>query len=358
MDGKLFTPIRIGTMECRNRLVRSATYTYAGQKDGTISQKQIDLHARLANHGVGCIITEHFCVSYPDGLAADDQCGLYDDRFISGLSTLVEAVERHDCRLIVQLGHSGAQNKSSAMNGLLLLAPSPIEVLPGRPARAMTLDEIRALPDAYAKAAARAKQAGATGVQLHCAHDYLMSAFLTPSLNHREDSYGGTRENRLRLPLETLMAIRSAVGTDYPVFIKINATVAEDPGTYLDDLIYYLDALYREGLTAAELSGADFTKHRFGDGVYYLTQAQRIKERTACPLIVTGGMRSPFELEEALSGGADMVGISRPLICEPDIVREWSAGNMIRSACVSCNRCFKLPRESGQYCIRHQTKML
>lgn len=220
MDGKLFTPIRIGTMECRNRLVRSATYTYAGQKDGTISQKQIDLHARLANHGVGCIITEHFCVSYPDGLAADDQCGLYDDRFISGLSTLVEAVERHDCRLIVQLGHSGAQNKSSAMNGLLLLAPSPIEVLPGRPARAMTLDEIRALPDAYAKAAARAKQAGATGVQLHCAHDYLMSAFLTPSLNHREDSYGGTRENRLRLPLETLMAIRSAVGTDYPVFIK------------------------------------------------------------------------------------------------------------------------------------------
>lgn len=358
MEGKLFAPVQIGELRCKNRLVRSATYTYAGNEDGTVSSKQIALHERLADHGVGCIITEHFCVSYPYGLAANDQCGLYEDRFIPGLAALVDAVERHACRLIVQLGHSGAQNKSTAMNGRVLHAPSAVEMLPGRPARAMTLEEIRALPEAYAKAALRAKAAGAAGVQLHCAHDYLMSSFLTPASNRREDAYGGTRENRLRLPLETLMAIRSAVGTDYPVFIKINATVAEDPGTYLDDLIYYLDALYREGLTAAELSGADFTKHRFGDGVYYLTQAQRIKERTACPLIVTGGMRSPFELEEALSGGADMVGISRPLICEPDIVREWSAGNMIRSTCVSCNRCFKLPRESGQYCIRHQTKML
>lgn len=358
MEGKLFTPIQIGSMNCKNRVVRSATYTYAGHEDGTVSPKQIALHERLADHGVGCIITEHFCVSYPYGLAANDQCGLYEDRFVSGLADLVEAVERHDCRLVVQLGHSGAQNKSTAMNGRLLLAPSAVEMLPGRPARAMTLEEIRSLPEAYAKAALRAKEAGAAGVQLHCAHDYLMSAFLTPASNRRKDAYGGTRENRLRLPLETLMTIRSAVGADYPVFIKINATVAEDSGTYLDDLIYYLDAFYREGLTAAELSGADFTKRRFGAGVYYLTQAQRIKERSACPLIVTGGMRSPLELEDALSNGADMVGISRPLICEPDIVRRWSAGEMNRSACVSCNRCFKLPREGGLYCIRHQTKTL
>ena len=242
------------------------------------------------------------------------------------------------------------------MNGLLLLAPSPIEVLPGRPARAMTLDEIRALPDAYAKAAARAKQAGATGVQLHCAHDYLMSAFLTPSLNHREDSYGGTRENRLRLPLEILLAIRGAVGTEFPVLIKINAIVENNSDAYLNDLIYYVDTMYRAGLTAVELSGADFAKRSFGAGVYYLAEAKWIRERTACPLIVTGGMRSPKELENTLENGADMVGISRPLICEPDIVQKWNAGEETRSACVSCNRCFRLPREGGPYCIRHRVE--
>lgn len=356
MDSRLFSPVQIGALHCRNRLVRSATYSYSGNEDGAVSPKTIALYERLADHGVGCIVAEHFCVSYPYGRAADDQCGLYEDRFISGLAALVVAVERHDCRLVVQLGHSGAQNKCSAMNGIPLLAPSPTEMLPGRPARAMTAGEIHELPEAYAKAAARAMRAGAAGVQLHCAHDYLLSAFLTPALNQREDEYGGSRENRLRLPLEILRAIRSEVGGEYPVFIKINATVSQDPGNYMEDLIYFVDTLYREGLTGAELSGADFTKRRFGEGVYYLSQAQRIRERSPCPLIVTGGMRSPEELENALENGADLVGISRPLICQPDIVRAWSEGDVTRSACVSCNRCFRLPREGGPYCIRHRSR--
>lgn len=210
----------------------------------------------------------------------------------------------------------------------------------------------------------RAKKAGFDGVQIHAAHGYLLSQFLSPFFNKRKDAYGGNIENRARLVLEILKNIRASVGHDFPVLIKINSEDFLDGGLTVDDMLHVAAFLEQVDIDAIELSGGTAysgkriqarivkidTKEK---EVFYRAAAKRYKERIRVPLMVVGGIRS-YEVAERLveKGMADYISMCRPFIREPQLVNRWKQGDTSKAKCLSDNLCFKPLREGkGIYCV-------
>ncbi|MBN1590493.1 MAG: NADH:flavin oxidoreductase, partial [Pirellulales bacterium] len=217
----LFTPLSIGRMTLANRFVRSATWEGLAGEDGSMTDRLDELMIELGDGELGMIISGHAYVSR-EGQAGPWQLGIYDDRLVPGLARMAQSMKHAGSRGVAQLAHAGGQ-AAEALTGTQALAPSPMVGRGGRRAREMSLDEIARTTGAFAAAAARAKQAGFDGVQLHAAHGFLLSQFLSPYFNRRTDRYGGSLENRARFLLETLDAVRRSVGDDYPVLVKLNA---------------------------------------------------------------------------------------------------------------------------------------
>jgi 2,4-dienoyl-CoA reductase-like NADH-dependent reductase (Old Yellow Enzyme family) len=223
----------------------------------------------------------------------------------------------------------------------------------------MSKEDIGRVVRAFGDAAARAKHSGFDAVEIHSAHGYLLSQFLSPLVNRRTDEYGGTLANRGRMTLEVLRSVRRAVGPDYPVLIKVNAEDFAEGGFSVEDMLELSAMLEKEGIDAVEMSGgtggeaSKYQPVRFGtikkeNEAYYHEAARRFKRSVRVPLILVGGVRSPDVAERLVAEGtADYVAMSRPLICEPDLVNRWKNGDTTKSACVSDNRCFK-PIMSGE----------
>jgi 2,4-dienoyl-CoA reductase-like NADH-dependent reductase (Old Yellow Enzyme family) len=227
----------------------------------------------------------------------------------------------------------------------------------------MSIDDIRATVEAFGDGAARAMAGGFDGVQIHAAHGYLLSQFLSPHYNKREDAYGGILTNRARMALEVLQAVRDKVGAEYPVLIKMNSEDFVQKGLSVDEMVRVAATLEEAGIDALELSGGtpDSGKMipvrpgRIGSTakeVFYREAAARYKERINTPLILVGGIRS-YEVAEELvgSGLTDYVSLSRPLIREPQLINRWKSGDTGKSTCLSDNLCFKPIRNGeGVYC--------
>jgi 2,4-dienoyl-CoA reductase-like NADH-dependent reductase (Old Yellow Enzyme family) len=228
----------------------------------------------------------------------------------------------------------------------------------------MLPEEIRRVVDAFGKSAVRAEKAGFDGVQIHAAHGYLLSQFLSPFFNKRSDAYGGSLENRLRIVLEVFQGIKGQVGADFPVMIKMNAQDFLEGGLSMDEALNAATVLAEVGIDAIELSGGTpysgkRTPVRTGklespdDEVFYLHEAGAYKKRVTAPLMLVGGIRS-FEVAERLvdEGTTDYVSLCRPLIREPDLIQRWKSGDLRKSACISDNGCFKPGRAGeGIYCV-------
>lgn len=347
---ELFAATRIKSMSLSNRFVRSATWEGMAENDGSCSLRLIDLTARLAEGGVGLIITGHAYVR-PEGQAGPWQIGVHDDAMIQGLADLAAGVHRAGGRIALQIAHAGCY-AATALTGRQALGPSP--GIAGRTpdCRELSRDEISALSRSFGAAAARAKTAGFDAVQIHAAHGYLLSEFLSPFFNRRTDGYGGSVENRARIVLEVLQSVRGAVGDGYPVLIKINSEDFVEGGLSVDDMLRVSRLLETAGIDAIEMSGGtifasgEYASIRQGDPdcpekeVYYREAAVRFSENIGVPLMLVGGIRS-FEVAEELveSGTADYISLCRPLIREPGLVARWRDGDRTRASCRSENAC-------------------
>lgn len=218
----LFEPYTIKNIEIRNRFVRSATYDGFADNNGHISDGQIKLFSDLAEGGVGLIISGIAYVHH-SGQVSPFQNSIAGDEFVPGFKKLTNAVHDRGAKIALQLFHGGREAKFLKTKNTLPLAPSVIENDPYYRGeyRAMTDSEIWEIIHAFGDGAKRAKEAGFDAIQLHGAHAYLLSQFLSPYTNHRQDQWGGNLENRLRLHCEIYKDIRKKAGNDYPILIKI-----------------------------------------------------------------------------------------------------------------------------------------
>jgi 2,4-dienoyl-CoA reductase-like NADH-dependent reductase (Old Yellow Enzyme family) len=345
--GGLFSPGKIGTLTLPNRIVRSATAERLADEDGWPRPQLKEVYRTLVQGGVGLIITGHMYV-HPSGRAHPEMTGIYADELVPDLAELADVVHAEGGRVVVQINHGGMQCSAETVSETV--APSGIDApfLQG-PAREIRSHEILQLIDAYAQAARRAKEAGFDGVQLHGAHGYLINQFLSPSVNRREDEWGGDSEGRARFLRQVCRAVREQVGPNYPVFIKLGLVDGVASGLSLNEGLEMVSRLGQMGLDAVETSGgieADSSRPNPQEP-YFRPLAQAARKVTGLPLILVGGLRSRKEMEDVLnSGDADFVALCRPLICEPDLPNRMRLGRQDRARCISGNRCW--PKVTGE----------
>jgi 2,4-dienoyl-CoA reductase-like NADH-dependent reductase (Old Yellow Enzyme family) len=361
---KLFETSEINGMELANRFVRSATWEGMAADDGACTPKLIDLMAGLAKGGVGLIISSHAYVS-PEGQAGPWQVGVYDDKLIPGLEAMTTAVHESGGKIVIQLAHAG-YFANPKLIGQTPMAPSNAEGFAKGPRQEMTAGDIQGVVKAYGAAAKRAQTAGFDGVQIHAAHGYLLSQFLSPAFNQRQDEYGGDIGNRARAPVEVLREIRQVVGKDYPVLVKMNCQDFIENGLQPEDSLQAGKLLVENGIDAIELSGGVLVGGKLNPSrmgikseekeAYFQNEARAFKGEIKVPLILVGGNRS-FQVAERLvnEGVADYLSMSRPLIREPDLIKRWKSGDLSKAACVSDNMCF-MPAMKGKgiYCLTEE----
>jgi len=358
---RLFEPSTINSLQLPNRIVRSATYEGMAGPDGSCTEALTRKMEELAEGGVGMIVTSHAFVS-PEGRARPFQLGVHDDSMTSGLGKMAGAVRAKGAKILLQLAHGGVQADAKS-TGLPAMGPSDFERPDKVRAREMTAYDILRLHTAYEEAARRAQEAGFDGVQIHAAHNYLLSEFLSPFFNRRTDAYGGSLENRARFLVETAAAVRRKTGRNFTILVKINSEDFRPDGFRREEMFRVAEMLAEAGIDAVEMSGGgpysgDMIPSRKGmlvtedDEVYYREAAVAYKKEVDLPLVLVGGIRSVGVAENLVeSGVADYVALSRPLIREPGLARRWREGDRSRSACISCNLCYvPILEGKGMYC--------
>jgi len=364
---KLFEPSEINGMKLANRFVRSATWEGMAADDGACTPKLIDLMAGLAKGGVGLIISSHAYVS-PEGQAGPWQIGVYDDKLIPGLEDMTTAVHENGGKIVMQLAHAG-YFANPKLTGQTPMAPSNAEGFAKGPRQEMTADDIQGVVEAYGAAAKRAQTAGFDGVQIHSAHGYLLSQFLSPAFNQRQDEYGGDIGNRARALVAVLREVRQAVGKEYPVLVKMNCQDFIENGLQPEDSLQAGKMLVENGIDAIELSGGVLISPKLSPSrmgiksedkeAYFQNEARAFKGQIDVPLILVGGNRSFQVAERLVDGGvADYISICRPLIREPGLINRWKSGDLSRATCVSDNMCF-MPAMKGKgiYCLTEEKIM-
>jgi 2,4-dienoyl-CoA reductase-like NADH-dependent reductase (Old Yellow Enzyme family) len=353
----LFSEGSIKGITLKNRIVRSATWEGMCDREGNPTGRLIDLYRTICRGGVGLIVTGYTYVR-ADGREMPGTMGIDSDDRIPALKSLTRAVHEEGGRVFCQLFHAGGR-ANTKVTGVRPLAPSGGKdaASPGSP-KAMSRQDIRELVSAFAHGAERAMRAGFDGVQLHGAHGYLINQFLSPLTNSRQDSHGGSLENRVRFLRDVYDAVRQEVGPSYPVAIKLTAADNIPGGFTLEEAVTAARSLEAWGIDAIEVSSGTVDSGEEGPArrkidspereAYNAPCARRIKAEVKVPVIVVGGFRSP-EVAEAIleKGEADFIALSRPFIREPDLVRKWEADRTHRALCVSCNGCFRAGMKDG-----------
>lgn len=357
----LFESTEINGMTLSNRFVRSATWEGMATEDGAATPDLIQIMAELAKGEVGLIISSHAYVS-KQGQAGPRQLGAYADDLRPGLRKMTAAVHAQGGKIVMQLAHAG-YHANGKLSGMMPVAPSAVESLAKSPRKALTEDGIQDVVQAFAAAAVRAKKADFDGVQIHAAHGYLLSQFLSPIYNHRTDAYGGGIRNRSKPLMAVLKAVRKAVGNDYPILIKMNCGDFIEGGLVLEDAIQVGKMLAEGGIDAIELSGGLLTGgkmspsrmgiHSLEKEAYFQKEARAFKTEVQVPLILVGGNRSYETAQRVVDNGiADYVSLCRPLIREPGLIGRWRSGDLTKSACLSDNKCFgPIMAGKGLFCV-------
>ena len=354
-------PKEIGKLMIKNRFVRSATFEKRAAEDGSVTDELIQFYKDLAEGGIGLIITGFLYVQ-PNGKNIIKQIGIDRDTLIPGLKNLVDIIHKNgdDCKVVAQIVHCGRQTYFVDST----VDPSGIkDPMTGNQPRAMTIDEIEETIENFAQAARRVKEAGFDGLQLHAAHGYLLSEFLSPHTNRRNDEYGGTTENRIKIIEKIYKRSVDLVGKDFPILIKMNADDFIEGGIDLNESKKIAERFSKIGIAAIEISSCMYevalrTKEELGwvpamtpearininskdKEAYHLPYAKEIKKLIDVPLILVGGLRSIDVIEQILTdGSADFIALSRPLIREPDLPNKWLKGSGDPTCeCISCNGC-------------------
>lgn len=376
---KLFSEGTIAGLSIKNRLIRSATYEGGMTDNGKITPAIIALYKNLAYGGVGLIITGHMAVRR-EGQGDERQICAYSDEYINEISQIATIVHSssNGCKIFAQLSYAGRQVFHDN-NIAKCVGPSdvPSPILKKR-ARVLTIDEIKTIIKCYSDAIVRVKKAGYDGVQLHAAHGYLLSSFLSPYTNQREDQYGGNVDKRVTILKEIIENARDKVD-NFPIIIKINCNDHINGGIDIKTFSELANKVQSIGFDAIEVSGGMWdclirTETELGffplpipesrtrinsldKQSYYVDSAETIKLNI--PLIVVGGHRNVENMEKIISRGIiQFLSLSRPLISEPDLPNRWLEGiGSENTDCVSCNSCLLEVKSNIIKCILKQSKI-
>ena len=353
----LFTPIQIGSMTVPNRICHVPTDVSSSNADGSVSERDIHHHSQIAKGGAGLIIVG---ATSPDGqtgrptvtgLVADS------DSCIPGLARLAEGMHKYGAKCVVQLQHPGRQcavpryNTMSATDMVVKLPWSAGHEIvyenaeeKGKPVRAMTTEEVVDMVDKFSEAAWRVKQAGFDGVELHAAHGYLISQFMSPYLNKRIDRWGGSFENRMRFPLAIISSIQKKCGRNFPILVRYSADEWVEGGRELEESVRMAVEFERAGVAALDLSqciqespGAGFDPMYYPEG-WTVYASQAVKKAVSIPVINSHTFRNPDYCDKLVENGdTDMIGLARQLLCDPDWPMKAYMGKpeQIRR-CISC----------------------
>lgn len=342
----IFDPIVIGGLSLKNRIVRSATLERA--ENGIITPLHKKIYTELAKGEVGLIITGMMGVGY-NACIAPVMVKTYAEEFHAKFKEIAEEVHRHNCKIVVQLCHCGAYSMLLDGGDYPICSSEREITFSGKPAKAMTKAEIKQVTLDFGMAAVKCKEAGADGVQIHAAHVYLLSQFISPYFNKRQDVYGGGIENRARIVLEVYDEIRRNVGNDFPVLMKINYSDLITPGLTGDECIWVCKELEKRGISAIELSSGLCvdTKSRASQPVrdesqegHFADGDLKLSSEIKVPVISVGGYRTPAVIEKHLNNGnIEAISLCQPLIREPALVNRWKQGDLSKALCISCDRC-------------------
>ena len=397
----IFTPLEFRNLKVKNRVFRSNISGRFDNDDGSLTQTRINWETKFARGGVGAVISSYVPVLM-EGRIIANYATIHRDDFIPLWERLGEAVHTHGARYIIQLSHSGRQMDLPGVHNQARPTLSPtnsFEPLNGFPTRAMSTGEIAHLVEAFARAAWRARKAGLDGVELHAANGYLITQFLSSAINDRKDHYGGSLRNRARFLLEIITAIRTEVGRDYHLQVKLSAVDRnnvipwEGKGNTLADTVQVAKWCEAVGADAIHVSTGSLFPHPLNppgdlplevlavtydamissgihgfrnfflfrypllrplfrwlwfrikgdleDEAISLDECRAIKKAVSIPVINTGGYQSAAVVRHAIeSGGWDGVSIARALVANNDLVEHWRAGlDEPPRPCTRCNKC-------------------
>lgn len=372
----LRSPVRLGPIELRNRIAMAGMGVEVCEDDGFVGDRMVAYYEERARGGVGLVITEVGAIAYPKGATTAHQIGLSDDKYIPGLTRLAEAVHRHGAKVAGQLVHHGKVARLDTLQGRETLMPSkpgfhgamdmmrdlaPDEVQAllaafggGAPKlRVASQRDIDWLIEQFASAAARLERAGFDGVELHAAHGYILSTFLSPAWNRREDDYGGSRENRARLLQQVIRACQERTGDGFAVWCRIDAEEFRTPGGItLEDAKVTARLAEEAGADALNVSayadstsGGAFTEAPLvHQPAGYVANARAVKSCVGIPIIAVGRIEPDVGDALIADGGADVIAMARKLLADPHIAKKICEDRLedVRP-CVYCYTCVEQP---------------
>ncbi|MEG0825349.1 MAG: FAD-dependent oxidoreductase [Oscillospiraceae bacterium] len=388
----MFSPMRIGTCEIKNRIVMPPIHVGMANIDGTPSEKLMDYYEERAKGGTGLIITEITRVNDGHGATTFRQPAMSHDYHIEPMREFAGRIHRHGAKLFVQLHHPGRQNLGIMVNTVPIsiactricppfekllfkvapnigrkmdgkhltfrsAAPSKCEpsAVAGSYVRALSNREIKKLIRQFIDAAVRCQKAGVDGVELHSAHGYLMQQFLSPNTNHRTDEYGGSFENRLRFLREIIEGIRLACGKAYPVIVRLTVDECYDKigqpgkGYGLEMGVQYAKAIEAMGVDALDISSAAYDTYNYWleptsfDCGWRAYMAEAVKKVVSVPVIAANLIRSPEQAEQQLNDGIqDFVALGRPQVADPHWANKVACGEQDEvKRCICCLHCME-----------------
>jgi len=358
----LFQPLQFGSLTLPNRTVMTTVKLGYSNKAGEVNQRHIAFYQRRAQGRVGLMVTEPMYVQL-NGRELPTQLGIHTDERIPGLRQLTDAVHAADGRIMAHVNHAGrAANPKMVLPKDRVSAsdvPCPANQVTPMP---LTRSGIQEAVDAFSNAAGRVREAGFDAIEIPFSHGYLIHQFLSPYTNRRTDAYGGAFENRLRFGREILAAVRSQVGDDFPVVVRMNAKDYVAGGLILEDAIELARALETMGVHALSVTSGTmcesvpFCLYPTGTPkANLLPMAARIREEVSLPVIVAGRVRTPAVARDALSAGqADLIGLGRPFLADPDWVTKAEAGDEKSILlCAACHQgCLaELRKGLGVHCV-------
>lgn len=361
---KLFSPEKIGNVQIKNRFIRSATFTRRAEKGGFVGDNLIKFYSELAKGGIGLIITGLIAMD-PSGSVSPFQMNLFDDSFIPGQKKLVSVIhDSSDKKICAQIAHSGRQGAHPKYPNV---APSAVlEKVSNVMPRELKAEEIKKFNTQFAETAERAYEAGYDMIQLHAAHGYYLSNFVSPYTNIRQDEYGGDTQKRTKVLVDIYNLIRDKLGKEFPITIKLQVQDFVPQGLMFDEGKEIVKILVDTGFDAIEPSGGLAetligTKEAYPSKTikspeeqnYFLPMVKEIKPLMRdSKLILMGGIRNPVIAEEILNDNvADFISLSRPFLFEPDLPNRWKSGDLSPAKCISCNSCYMTMMTGPVHCV-------
>jgi 2,4-dienoyl-CoA reductase-like NADH-dependent reductase (Old Yellow Enzyme family)/thioredoxin reductase len=342
----LLSPIKIRNLEIANRAVMPPMGTAFGNPDGTVSDALLAYMKRQAEGGVGLLISEITAV-HPTGLVAPFEVGSWDDKFLPGLTQLAKVMHSAGGKAAMQLHHAGRESFFLLQKGEAIGPSATPSLVFGQAPREMTIGDIEEIIAAFGAAAVRAREAGFDAVEIHGAHGYLLTQFLSAISNHRSDEYGGSFASRARFLIEVVRSVRRSAGDDFPVLLRISAEEVLQNGYTVDEVVTIVPALKEAGVDVIHASigthgspgGITCAPPEYQPG-FNVSRAAKIKKAADIPVIAVGRFDDPRSADEVIARGqADMVAFGRQQLCDPDYLTKAKEGRFedIRK-CIACNQ--------------------